>query len=219
MSNVPAGSSPFSVLGVLFCCCGLSLICWSLLNSSSAVASPERDIIKQKQQLLKRYYVFTSSCVAWPPIYVERREISSAWRKLKAQLIFWFNAQKKEKSAEGISITATYINNILSILHKVSHLKKKKKKANFWYGINPQSCLVFFEDSNRTICKTSRLTRACHCPFNALSLRGVPLKDAPNLQSPSHCPGTETDWASSVVHRPVHFEHNKKLKKAQLSFY
>lgn len=81
-----------------------------------------------------------------------------------------------------------------------------RKALGLIFVLSPLSCLVVFEHSNRTILKTSRLTRACHCPFNALSLQGAPLKGAPNLHSPSHCPGTETDWASSVIHRILHFE-------------
>lgn len=88
-------------------------------------------------------------------------------------------------------------------------VKKKITNATFCTAL-AQRAVWFSLNSDRTILKTSRLTRACHCPFNALSLQGAPLKDAPNLHSPSHCPGTETDWESSVVRRLLHFEHCHK---------
>lgn len=89
---------------------------------------------------------------------------------------------------------------------------QKKKITVVCTVLAHRSHFGFFEHSNRTILKTSRLTRACHCPFNALALQGSPLKDAPNLHSPSHCPGTETDLASSVVRRLLHIVHIDKSK-------
>lgn len=73
-------------------------------------------------------------------------------------------------------------------------------------------CLVAFEHSNRTTLITSRLTRACHRPFNALSLSDASLKDAPNLHCLSLYPGTEMDWTSSIVHRLLHFQQDDKSK-------
>lgn len=74
---------------------------------------------------------------------------------------------------------------------------------------------VLFEHSNRTILKTSRLTRACHRPFNALSLSDAPLKDAPNL----HCLSLSWDRNGlDVFNSPqlLHFQHGDKSKTSRI---
>lgn len=75
----------------------------------------------------------------------------------------------------------------------------------FQNSTDPQSRFVSLKHSNRTMLKTSRLTRACHSPVNALASQGAPLKDAPNLHSPSHCPGTQTDWCLQQSAKVVAF--------------